>query len=395
MPVSYSFFCCDSHDEFFFTFLFSGMNANDLSASLAKLNLLDGLNDKVDKIGGEVDKIGGEVDKMRTEHDVLQKRVQFSPAVDVRKFNENRRFMTHSHFSLTAIVTETIKEFGLSDVLKPRFYVIPDDGFRVESRIVIKTEEEWNHLVTERIDDSNLSPIKLYFICDDSSPPPSLPITPPRAPVSDMFAKDASEPASCQSLDERDGRHCLLCDADTVENCHIVDKSRGELLFGIDDIDSTRNMVQFCSNHHVLFDRFQFTLVPCDDSKECCEFIVALTPLSCDKPSNTLSRYVGKKVSFSDKTTSPLPHLFLLKQLGRFKLRCPHCEKAFTPNGLPSHIVAKHKDEQNKKSDKRPLPAMCSCDDEFNNITALYDHMTSKHRDELYYHPFSSSSGSR
>lgn len=228
----------------------------------------------------------------------------------------------------------------------------------------------------------------MYFVSGSTPPVPSLPNTPPRLMLSSAL-HEPSEPASCKTLDDRDGHVCILCGSDQVQNCHIVDKSRGELLFGLDNIDDVRNMVQLCPTHHGLFDSFQFVFVPCNEQTTCVEYFVALTPLSCDRPSNSLAQYLGTTISFaSNAFNNPLPHLFLLKQLGRFDLRCtvPGCSQSCRPNGWQAHIKS-HKAEYHELAQCRPLPRVCSCSLAVteSGVAALYDHVAQAHPDLLYF----------
>ena len=65
-------------------------------------------------------------------------------------------------------------------------------------------------------------------------------------------------------LNARDGDMCVICGIDKVENAHVIDKHRAELLVGAPnapDIDDIRNLFHLCPKHHVSFDRFEWTLV--------------------------------------------------------------------------------------------------------------------------------------
>jgi hypothetical protein len=135
-------------------------------------------------------------------------------------------------------------------------------------------------------------------------------------------------------------------------------------------------------------------LVPETDDVGCTSFIVAVTPHNADSPSNVIKPHLGSRITFSDPTTSPLPHLFLLKQLGRFPIACPKCPtKFFEANtGFASHFAQAHKGDA--RPSERPLPHPCACKESFDTVGALYDHMRLEHLDMLYYIDKSRSSSS-
>jgi hypothetical protein len=312
----------------------------------------------------------------------LMKRVSFSVPVNVCLLNQSANFWAQSTVLMSQTVALAQQRLGIQDAVDPRFYFIPPTG--VQDRVVIRNQAEWERFFEESANEGRTP--KLYFVCVGDSPPalyPPRPLSPPRA---DLEAPDQSEPSASPSLKDRDEHVCKVCGQDVTEGCHILDKARAELMVNLGDINDTRNLLLLCPNHHTEFDNFQFTLVAETSDPECLRYIVSPTPQTRSPPSRCLRDHFAQVVEFSGGgDNAPLPHLFLLKQLGRFKVPCSECDRSFASSAWAQHMTKSHPD---KKATTRPLPRICSCSGT-DDLSAqeLYDHAIGEHLGLLYSFP--------
>jgi hypothetical protein len=133
------------------------------------------------------------------------------------------------------------------------------------------------------------------------------------------------------------------------------------------DINDTRNLLLLCPSHQV-WHNFQFTLVAATDLRRGVSAVL----------------WVAHGSGGGDN--APLPHLFLLKQLGRFKVPCSlQCDRSFASSAWAQHMTKSHPD---KKATTRPLPRICSCSGT-DDLSAqeLYDHAIGEHLGLLYSFP--------
>ena len=96
-----------------------------------------------------------------------------------------------------------------------------------------------------------------------------------------------------------------MCAAGVCENAHIVDQSRSELLFGLDDIDDVRNYVWLCCNHHQLFDDREFVFVP-DGNGPNCEAVVVASPSKekWTRPHDDVAEFCGRRITLTRRCRS-------------------------------------------------------------------------------------------
>jgi hypothetical protein len=154
---------------------------------------------------------------------------------------------------------------------------------------------------------------------------------------------------------------------------------------GIESVDSRLNLMLLCPSHHVAFDRFDFTLVPLSKDPDCHDFRVtpvAAAEIATEPPASLHSIfYKVVKLQSTPGLAHPLPHLFLVKTLLRFKLKCTDCDKLCEPTGFWTHRRT-HRPRGEKE--EYPLPHPCSCDCDMGTPAKLYQHMVDHHREMMY-----------
>src|SRR3989338_11500070 len=125
-------------------------------------------------------------------------------------------------------------------------------------------------------------------------------------------------------------------------------------------------MPPLCKPHHANFDHYQFTFVERKEN----EFVVCATPETSNSGENDVRTFIGRSITFKEK--APLPHFFLVKQLGKFKVQCIICDKSFTHDGVRNHLK-KHGDidfvDAERKSKLRPI--ICNCGIEKQNLSPV------------------------
>lgn len=322
------------------------------------------------------------------------KRIKFQPPVEIKSFNSSRFFYAHVYRNLADILMQTCQQLDIDmDQLQhPRYYwlpKLPTLAERLAVRKTIETEQQWTEFIDQWIETNNMSSLILYFVAGELSPsiierPPV--ISPPRLPLDSDEKK--SEPASDHGLTGRDGTVCVICKhEDHVENAHIVDKSRSELLIdapNAPEIDDIRNLFRLCPNHHTSFDLFEWTLVQHGDENSNI-FMVRPTPVRPEL-SKDIIMHLQKYITFKDP--APPGYLFLLKQLARFKVPCRVCKALYLPTSLPGHYNSHKGKKATKKWKGKPhlLPVPCDCSEADRGTThwQLYCHIVEKHATLLY-----------
>jgi hypothetical protein len=172
-----------------------------------------------------------------------------------------------------------------------------------------------------------------------------------------------------------------------------VDKHRQELLQGAPDapaVDDLRNLVQLCPNHHTSFDQYEWTLVEREqqlqDGTTATGFWVRATPLK-PQPDPDITLLMQTFIRFSQPERAPPAYMFLLKQLGRFKVPCRVCQQLFLPASIWGHYNGAHKSAEQKalwKDLPHLLPRPCDCDDRGDTPWQLYLHVVGKHSELLF-----------
>jgi len=161
-----------------------------------------------------------------------------------------------------------------------------------------------------------------------------------------------SEQSITQSLQARDNKACVLCgtSGQMLYGAHIVDDSCKILLqrhdgTAIVDPSSDKNKICLCGGCHAAFDDFAWTLF--FFKQNVYESVVGWGN-NQDRHAKAIS-CAGQKITVSQGTeNSPLPMLFTLKQLGRFRLKCTYkntCEKNYPPKhfkSLGNHLHIDH-----------------------------------------------------
>jgi hypothetical protein len=228
---------------------------------------------------------------------------------------------------------------------------------------------------------------ELIHVADVTSPPPVLQYFSQPPPV---FTIDENESArsegSSKSVQERDGHSCKIpgCGMRDTQTCHIIDKKIAFmstcLAKGNDDIN---NLILLCYSHHAAFDAYYIVFVPVTSSPDCRQFVVhfGFGIDATDRPD--LAKYVGQVIEFDDHDHSPVPQLFLMKQLGRFKVRCAICKNTFERTGLASHWASAH--QTFGSCPENPLPHV-ECDHKFDRtkLISIYNHLMTEHRYWIY-----------
>ena len=341
--------------------------------------------------------------KIIKEQGSIIKRVVLQPAIEVySSFHADAHFFAPTCRSLFELFKHTFEKFDVnpSAFVNPRFYWLPSGDLTTQQRIdqrktfsqSIADGEKWNSFVEEWSGET----ITLTFVAGEESPaffsrpPPS----PPRLRSVDGD-EVKSEPESVKGLAERDGQVCFICGVANPEAAHVVDKHREELLFGAPDapeVNDVRNHLQLCPNHHSSFDRFEWTLVEthkhsASSGSSQISFLVRRGLVNPLPGTDIISPYMQKEYHFSNSARSPPSYLFLLKQLGRFKVPCRCCGQLWDPHGLPGHYGGAHKSDEEKQRWKdlpHLLPRPCECADRGTTAWELYCHVVNKHSKLLY-----------
>ena len=184
-------------------------------------------------------------------------------------------FQSADYFQCTALgFVELVRtcciQFQLTEgiVKHARFYYFPKglatrDG--IESRKTVHNQSDWMHLVEECAD----TLINLYFVYDFGTYQSPAMVARPSGPTllqgpAEAYDHTRSEKESVEGLRQRDGPGCVLCGSLTVNNCHILDKHRLELLNGMPNapdhgVEDLTNYITLCPTHHAMFDRYLFS----------------------------------------------------------------------------------------------------------------------------------------
>lgn len=341
-----------------------------------------------------------EQQKIMTEQQKIIKHVVLQIPVQIRSFNSAHQFFAPMYRNLADLFLHTFKEFRLdpSSFVDQRFYWLPPGDLataeRIEKRVTVRTESEWQTLL-DSCYNQNISLITLFFVSGDQSPslferpaPPS----PPRLPSSEQEDKK-SEAESVHGLAERDGGRCFICGESTPVAAHVIDKHRSELLIGAPDapdVDDLRNHFQLCPNHHSSFDRFEWTLVEVKLHSESSDAINKFYLRPCPlypQPTPSLAAHMQTVYQFSSPDRSPPAFLFLLKQLGRFKVPCRVCGSLWLPVSISGHYGGAHNSAADRvlwKDLPHLLPRACDCHDAGSSIWELYCHIIAKHSELIY-----------
>jgi hypothetical protein len=321
-----------------------------------------------------------------------QRRVQVAPPVRVSRFNyASDFFFDQSSCSLAQLLRASIRHFNIAgEVPMARFYSFPSEGNG--EHVTFRQEQEWRDHVDACIAAGQTAALSIIFVCEEGSPPPSMPGTPPSPPQVPGSPQN-SEPERDTEVEQRDNNACVICgETSNPQLAHVVDKSRPEMVEGLgipnNDVNSRLNMMLLCANHHGNFDKFEFALVPTSSDAHCDQF--RITPVTAAGASHTVA--ASLRALFHRVVTlhsiaglqHPPPHLFLVKLLLRFELPCSHCGMLCKPNGYWAHVAKTHGRTEN---DRYPLPKPCSCDVVLDTPTELYKHMVKdrEHLKLLYY----------
>ena len=164
----------------------------------------------------------------------------------------------------------TCVQFLLDDatIQNPRFYYFPGglatrEG--IDKRTTVRNETDFQALGSAF--PSTL--INLYFVYDQGAyQSPAIAARPSGSSFLeasfDVSADQRSERESVEGLRIRDGPCCILCGNLVVNNCHILDKHRSELLHGMPTppehgVEDLTNYITLCANHHAMFDKYVFS----------------------------------------------------------------------------------------------------------------------------------------
>lgn len=314
----------------------------------------------------------------------VERSVRFAEAsVEIQLFNSGGRdvFVTRPQ-KFYAQVQECLGKFGLGRGSSYRFYHIPS-GQPIDARVKIQSSSEMDAFYEKHLEDGNL--IKLYFIADDPSPPPS----PPEKFSSPVIPKggswQGSEPPHNSSVDARDKKRCLVCgEKRDLQNCHVLDDHLSHLNFDGVEMDNASNLITLCHKHHKMFDEFDFTFVPVDPAVNH-KFWIVVTPLH-NAELGLEKVFHNAQISFpEDSTAIPPGYLFLLKQLGAYRMACPECpassKKFKNTQAFLSHCGSKHKGLHVEVSVRSPCN--CSSAARLKNVRSVFAHMTAHHMDLL------------
>jgi hypothetical protein len=107
---------------------------------------------------------------------------------------------------------------------------------------------EWQDLVDRAADARAPTRLTVYFVYSHSSPPPSMPTTPPRGPSSAHHPLSpagslswTSVTVKCALYAARARRRCVTSSTGNAASCSLAWKT----------IDSARNLIKLCFNHHL------------------------------------------------------------------------------------------------------------------------------------------------
>lgn len=312
--------------------------------------------------------------------------VRFSEsAVEIQLFNTGQHFISQPR-PFAAQVRECLAKFAIGSGERYRFYYIPD-GNNTAQRETADSEAGLSRLFEQHLVTGGL--IKLYFVADQQSPPPSPPkqISAPVLPKSG--SEGGSEPAHNSNVKVRDAAKCLVCgEVRDVQLCHVLDLHLKHLNFGNIAIDGESNLITLCHKHHRMFDEFDFTFVLVNQ-KELHKFWIVPTPTH-DATLGLETLYLYKVVAFpAHSPIIPPAYLFLLKQLGSFSLECPKCperkQRFKNTQAFLSHCGIKHHGKQVSIQ----LLAPCQCKYGRKTVRNLLEHISLKHMNLLVKLPVS------
>lgn len=330
-------------------------------------------------------------------------RLLHPPTIEVQLVNSEMHFRSYCYRAFGDILGQTVQHFKLDaqQLENPRFYWVPTGPNSTSASAAADMQRlcstaDWEAFLDqwEQQESNRGVTIVLRFFCGGLGPATALdePSTPPMQLIDE--ADRHSEPDANEDLSARDGDKCVVCGIDVALVAHVVDQSRMELLADVPnapgDINDLGNLIHLCPNHHVTFDRFEWTMVKekrtTQDGTVIEGFAVRPTPV-LPKPSDDVHFLVMHAFVRFASDIAPSADLFLLKQLGRFDVPCRVCGVYFPPKSLVGHYAKDHGDASRQKWEGfsgHLLPKPCDCADRGSSPWELFCHLKEHHRHLLY-----------